>query len=99
MIPEDTRIIIYTDSQNILGLPGRRERLEEHDYRSKNSKRIENYELYQEFYQTVERYDCVFVKVKGHQPSSDKLKFDHLFTLLDRAARNALRNLKKAQGE
>ncbi|MBT5306465.1 MAG: ribonuclease H, partial [Candidatus Scalindua sp.] len=31
-----SKVVVYTDSQNIMGLPGRRERFEQNNYRSKN---------------------------------------------------------------
>jgi ribonuclease HI len=85
------KVIIYTDSQNIIGLPGRRRRFEINEYRSKNKKLITNYALYQEFYSMTDQLDCEFVKVHGHLPSDQKENIDRLFTLVDRASRNALR--------
>ena len=85
------RVIVYTDSQNIIGLPGRRDRLEQNDYRSKKNRRIKNYELYQKFYKMMDQLDCEFVKVRGHKVSNQKDEMDKLFTLVDRASRNALR--------
>ena len=85
------KVILYTDSQNILGLQGRRERLEQNDYRSKKNKRLSNYELYQELYRTIDHLDCELVKVRGHQLSNQKGDISKLFTLVDRAARKALR--------
>jgi ribonuclease HI len=86
-----SRLIVYTDSQNIMGLLGRRDRFEQNDYRSKKNKRLNNYELYQEFYRMTDQLDCEFVKVRGHQVSNQKDDIDRLFTLVDRASRNALR--------
>ncbi|MGB5991946.1 MAG: RNase H family protein [Desulfobacterales bacterium] len=86
-----SRVIVYTDSQNIMGLQGRRDRFEQNDYRSKKNKRLNNYELYQKFYRMTDRLDCEFVKVRGHQASNQKDDIDRLFTLVDRASRNALR--------
>jgi len=86
-----SRVIVYTDSQNIMGLQGRRDRFEQNDYRSKKNKRLNNYELYQEFYRMTDQLDCEFVKVRGHQVSNQKDAIDRLFTLVDRASRNALR--------
>jgi len=86
-----SRVIVYTDSQNIMGLRGRRDRFEQNDYRSKKNKRLNNYELYQEFYRMTDRLDCEFVKVRGHQVSNQKDDIDKLFTLVDRASRKALR--------
>ncbi len=86
-----SRVIVYTDSQNIMGLQGRRDRFEQNDYYSKKNKRLKNYELYQEFYIMTDQLDCEFVKVRGHHVSSQKDDIDRLFTLVDRASRNALR--------
>lgn len=87
----EKKIRIYTDSQNIIGLPKRRSRLEQNDYRSRMNKHLNNYELYQEFYRMVDRLDCEFFKVHGHQVSNQKDDMDGFFTLVDRASRNALR--------
>ncbi|MGB6010344.1 MAG: RNase H family protein [Desulfobacterales bacterium] len=86
-----SRVIVYTDSQNIMGLQGRRDRLEQNDYRSKKNKRLKNYELYQEFYRMTDQLDCEFVKVRGHRVSNQKNDIERLFTLVDKASRNALR--------
>ncbi|MBI4767711.1 MAG: ribonuclease H [Deltaproteobacteria bacterium] len=85
------RVTVYTDSQNIMGLPGRRERFAKNDYRSKKNKRLNNYELYQEFYKMTDPLDFVFVKLQGHQVSNQKDDIERLFALVDRASRNALR--------
>jgi len=39
----------------------------------------------------TDQLDCEFVKVRGHQVSNQKDDIDRLFTLVDRASRNALR--------
>jgi len=85
------KVIIYTDSQNIIGLQGRRERFEKNDYRSKKNKLIRNYKLYQEFYRITDQLDCELVKVRGHQVSNKKDYIEKLFTIVDRASRKALR--------
>ncbi len=86
-----SKVIVYTDSQNIIGLLGRRERFELNNYRSKKNKLLKNYELYQEFYKVTDHLNCCFVKVQGHKVSKQKDYIDKLFTLVDRASRNALR--------
>ena len=78
------KVIVYTDSQNIMGLQGRRDRFEQNDYRSKKNIRLHNYELYQEFYRMIDQLDCELVKVRGHQVSNHKDDIDTLFTLVDR---------------
>ena len=85
------RVIVYTDSQNIMGLQRRRDRFEQNNYHSKKNKRSNNYELYQEFYKMIDLLDCELVKVRGHQVSNQKDDIDRLFTLVDRASRGALK--------
>jgi ribonuclease HI len=90
------RVVVYTDSQNIMGLPGRRERLEQSGYQSKKNTPIHNHELYQAFYRRMDQLEIQFMKVKGHKRSIQKDEVDQIFTLVDRASRNALR---KENGE
>ena len=89
------KIVVYTDSQNIIGLPGRRSRLEQNNYRSKKNKHINNYKLYQAFFQLLDQLNCEFIKIKGHKVSHQKDELDKLFTIVDRASRKALRNQEK----
>ena len=91
----ESKIFIFTDSQNIISLPARRKHLEENNYSSKNNKLISNSELYQEFYKKTDKLDCEFVKVNGHKKSFQKDDIDWLFTLVDKASRKALRKEKE----
>ncbi len=84
-------IEVYTDSQNIIRLPERRDRFEKNDYHSKNGKRLKNFKLYQEFFRITDTMNCRFVKVHGHQKSHQKDEIHKLFTLVDRASRKAVR--------
>lgn len=84
-------IVIHTDSQNIIGLLKRRERFEKNGYLTKKKVLIGNALLYQAFYKMMDMLECSLVKVKGHKLSSDKDEIDRLFTLVDRASRDALR--------
>ena len=90
----ECKVVIYTDSQNIIGLPGRRKRLEQNNYSSKKNERIKNYKLYQEFYRITDLLDYVLVKVQGHQQTHKKDIIHKIFTLVDRASRSALREDK-----
>ena len=87
----DTTYTLYTDCQNIIDLPGRRERLEQNNYFSSKNKRLNNYELYQGFFRLTSRINYTLVKVVGHRVSSNKDAIDRLFTLVDKASRRALR--------
>ncbi len=94
---EPLTVTLYTDSQNIIGLPDRRERMEKHGYRSKAGVQLNHSDLYQEFFSLIDPLDCTFVKVKGHRRSHQKSPIDQLFTLVDRASRRALRAELKTQ--
>jgi ribonuclease HI len=85
-------LTIYTDSQNIIGLAGRRARLEQNDYHSKQNKLLKNHELYRAFFKITDQLNCELVKVQGHLPSDKKNDIDRLFALVDLASRKALRN-------
>ncbi len=87
----DEEIVIYTDSQNIISLPNRRERFERNGYETKKKKIHEHAALYQTFYRVMDEMKCFLMKVKGHKLSSDKDAIDRYFTLVDRASREALR--------
>ncbi len=89
-----SKVIIYTDSQNIIGLQKRRKKLELNDYRSRKNTRLRNHELYQEFYRLTDELDCEFIKVKGHKQTKQKNHIDQLFSLVDKASRHALRKNK-----
>lgn len=93
------KLTIYTDSQHIIALPGRRARLEQNDYLSSKNRRFANEQLYKEFYRRIDQLDCTFQKVIGHQRAKDKNALDQLFTLVDRAARNALRSTGQPPAE
>jgi ribonuclease HI len=84
-------ITIYTDSQTIVKLPARREKLEQQHYYAKSGKRLNNAELYQEFFKLIDQFNCQFIKVKGHKAKSAKDEIDQFYELVDRASRAALR--------
>lgn len=87
----DITFTLYTDSQNIIGLPDRRAALEHSDYFSNNNKRLNNHKLYQDFYRLTASIKYSLVKVSGHQISSKKDEIDRRFALVDKASRKALR--------
>lgn len=88
------KFIIYTDSQNILGLLTRREKLEQRDYYTNSGKRLKNATIYQHFYNIIDLYDCQIIKVDGHKPLHRKNDIDKIFTLVDKASRLALRRFR-----
>lgn len=85
------KVTVYTDSQNIINLPGRRNRLEQRQYRSKKGIRIKHWELYQAFFEMMDALDCDFFKVRGHQRTHLQDKIAQIFSLVDKASRLAVR--------
>jgi ribonuclease HI len=86
-------IFVYTDCQNLIGLKKRCKAFENNGYLTKSNKLISNHELYKQFYQTINGLNCEFIKIKGHKKTSEKDSLDNLFSLVDKASRNALRNI------
>jgi len=88
-------IILYTDSQNIVKLPMRREKLEANNYRGKSGNLLNNHHLYREFFAVSDKMEIEVRQIKGHSPSREKNRMDQIFSLVDRASRNALRTYCK----
>lgn len=87
----ENTICIYTDSQNIVELVKRRQRLEQNEFCSKKGVLLHNHELYKEFYQLIDTLHCEILKVQGHKPSRNRSKIEQVFTLVDKFSRKALR--------
>lgn len=85
------KVVIYSDSQNIIGLPGRRERFERRAYLSNKNRLLNNHDLYREFFRLADLFDYELVKVRGHVAARQRDDIDRLFALVDRASRNAAR--------
>lgn len=94
---EITSLIIYTDSQNVLGLQARRSGLEHKDYYANNGKRLKNAGAYQNFYAMMDRYNVNIIKVDGHKPRHAKNDIDKIFALVDKASRLSLRRFLSAE--
>ena len=84
-------IEVYTDCQNIIGLPNRKEKIQSLNYHSSSGKLLNNSELYKDFFKLLEKYNCEFIKVKKKKKNSLKDEIYDIFNLVDKASRNALR--------
>ncbi len=87
-VPE---VVLYTDSQNIVGLNQRRKRMEENEYAAKSGKLLINHDLYKQYYEFTDKLDLQVVQVSGHSPTRRKSPIEKIFSEVDRAARKALR--------
>ncbi|MBT5934155.1 RNase H family protein [uncultured Sulfurimonas sp.] len=90
---ENYDVVVYTDCQNIIGLLARRDCFERKNYMTSKGNQIKNHELYKSFYKRLDTLDCELIKVKGHKKSSQKNIVDDIFTLVDKASRDALRKV------
>lgn len=88
---KNSKVVVYTDCQNIINLKEREEKIKKSRYMTKRGTPIKNHELYERFYELTDLYECDFIKVKGHKRVEDKDEIDRYFTLVDKAAREALR--------
>lgn len=88
----ERKIIIHTDSQTIVDLLERRERLEKNDFKSKKNIPLNNGDLYKAFFRKIDSLNCEIVKIKGHQPTRNKNEIERIFGLVDKASRRALRS-------
>lgn len=95
-LPDDVeQLTIYTDSQNIINLAGRRPGFEAHDYHSQKGLPLRNTELYQAYFRSTDPLNFKLVKVKGHKSARKRDQIDQLFTLVDKASRKAQRARKQ----
>ena len=82
---------IYTDSQCVAGLLGRRKRLTENDYISKRSGQpLPHALLYREFYAAYDRLNFQLNKVTGHSPACTHDTVRRIFSYVDREVRKEL---------
>ena len=69
---------------------------QKNDYKSGRGVLFNNHKYYKAFFKFTDTLNIEVIKVKGHKPSADKDVIDKVFTVVDRAARNALRRLNQA---
>jgi len=82
---------VYTDSQCIVGLLGRRAGLEANDFLSRRSRRpLKNAPLYRAFYAAYDELGFELIKVAGHSRSSSHDTVQRIFSYVDKDVRRAL---------
>ncbi len=83
---------IYTDSQNIVGLPARKTKLENNNFKSISKNReLNNAELYRKFYTYQDRLSFELIKLQGHSTTENKDIYHRIFSYVDKGSRMALR--------
>lgn len=85
-------LTLHTDSQNVVGLSGRRQRLESTNYISKQSgKPIRHAELYRQYFALTDRCEFTVRKVSGHSDYRYQDTVHRIFHYVDREARRLLK--------
>jgi len=80
----DSKIVIYTDSQYVVGIEGRMYKFKTQDYRTKNGEAIRNEDLVRKLVYFIENMNIYFVKVKAHQKETDTKNYNRFVDKLCR---------------
>jgi ribonuclease HI len=90
---KEINFTLFTDSQTVAGLMGRRERLKNSNYIAKSSgKELRNSDLYKKFYKLYDELNLNIKKVKGHTSLKRFDTVQFIFSIVDQKVRS---NLKK----
>lgn len=89
--PASASLTVYTDCQNIIRLPQRKQRLQDKNYCNSAGEQLSLAHLYKLFYQQHTALNFTLTKLKGHKSQSEKTTLDLLFSLVDKKARTTCR--------
>jgi len=87
-VPSFEEINIYTDSQYVVGLLGRKNKLKTANFLTKKGTSIQNPDLVQEFIVLLEKHPIKLLKVKAHQKKDE---IENLNIEVDKMVRRLLR--------
>lgn len=89
--PVGGNLRIFTDSQCVAGLLGRRSGLERNNFIAKRSGRsLSNAPLYRAFYAAHDQLGFQVIKVSGHSPTCSHDTIQRIFSHVDQEVRRAL---------
>lgn len=91
LAPKAATLTVYTDCQNIMRLPQRKQHLQAKNFCNKKGEKLPLASLYQLFYKQHDLLGFDLVKLKGHKPQAEKSLLDSVFSLVDNKARTACR--------
>ncbi len=84
-------IVVYSDSQYVVQLYGRKKKLQRNNFRTKKGKPIQNTDLVERLICLMGTIEIRFVKVKAHQKKTESLNYNRE---VDKLARKLLRELR-----
>ena len=89
------RVRVFSDSQYVIQLPARKEKLESANFLSKKETPIQNHELVKLFFEKLACNNVSFEKIAAHQKKSDIVNYNIEADLLVRKmVREQVRNLQ-----
>lgn len=93
-------VVLFSDCQTLIGLPQRRQSLEENLFISKSKNALlANAKLYQDFFILYDKFDLECIWVKGHFRAGTLDRVHENFSYLDKAVRKQLRiSVDKLEG-
>lgn len=80
----DLPMVVYSDSQYVVNLKKRKEKLKEKNFLTKKGGFIQNADLVRSLIQLIEINDVCFVKVKAHQKTGNTNNFNRETDILSR---------------
>lgn len=83
---------VYTDSQCVAGLPGRRAGLEANDFvAGRTGRLLTNTPLYRAFFAVHDELGFELIKVAGHSRAGSHISAQRIFSYVDKEARRVLK--------
>jgi ribonuclease HI len=74
--PRITTIKLFSDSQYVVGLPGRKEKLSAMGFSTKKGNDIQNADLVKELFEQLSTLPVEFIKVKAHQKQGTTFNYN-----------------------
>lgn len=84
-----TKIEIISDSQYVIRIKDRMEKLKRNDFQTKKNQPIRNAQLVKSLIEKIENLPLIFTKIKAHQKVSTTTNYNRI---VDKLARNQVRN-------
>lgn len=82
--PHVTQMQVFSDSQYVINLPDREERLKKQDFITGKGKELQNITLVKTFLQLLTCITVEFVKIKAHQKKSEVVNYNIEADMLSR---------------
>ena len=89
---KSTSVHLITDSQYVMGIPERSDKLSTNDFITKKGKALNNADLIKILMKVLREQPVSFYKIKAHQKEGDNINYNNV---VDKISRNIVRDLVK----